>query len=79
MAIPSLFGAVDAEAVVPSDTDNLSRQCRAIWVGVAGNIAVVFENGNAVTFSNVPVGVLDVQAIRINATNTTATNMVAMF
>lgn len=79
MANIATFGAVSAEAVTPSDTVNLSRTCRAIWVGVAGNVAVVFDDDVAVTFTGVAIGVLEVQAKRINSTNTTATTMVAMF
>ena len=79
MAVTSTFGAVSADAVTPSDTVNLRDLCRAIYVGVSGNVAVVFPDDTVVTFTAVPVGILEVQAKRINSTNTTATDMVALF
>ncbi|HXU01265.1 MAG TPA: hypothetical protein VN903_09750 [Polyangia bacterium] len=66
--------------VTPSDTVDLERMTDAIYVGVTGDIAVVGQNGVPVTFKAVPVGQrLDVQARRVNAAGTTATNLVALF
>lgn len=68
-----------AETVTPHDSNNLSVPCRSIYVGVTGNItAVMADTGVAQLFSNVPVGILPIRATRINATGTTATNMVAL-
>jgi hypothetical protein len=52
--------------------------CRALYVGVAGNVTGVV-NGTAVLFKNVPVGVLPVRFTQINTSGTTATDMVALF
>lgn len=66
-------------AITPSDTVNLAKRCRSVYVGGAGNIAAVDDAGTAVTFSAVPVGtVLPIEAKRINATGTTATLLVAL-
>jgi len=73
--------ATIAETVTKHDTNNFTRGlCRGIYVGTGGNVAVVFENGTAVTFVGVPSGfVLPVMAKRVNSTNTTAADMVALF
>jgi hypothetical protein len=65
--------------VVPSDTVDMERLCDAIYVGVTGDIAVVQQNNIAVVFKGVPAGQrLEVQAKRVNAAGTTATNLVAL-
>ena len=51
-----------------------------VYVGVAGNVRVLTAQGDDVTFTGVLGGtVIPVQAIRVYATNTTATNMVAIY
>lgn len=77
-----LASAAEAEAAVISDApaDNFSRETNALWVGNTGNIAVVFAGGGAVTFVGVQAGtILPVRAIRVNATNTTVTDVVGLF
>lgn len=68
-------------AITPSnDSANDFNACSAIYVGGAGDVAVVFPGGTAVTFVGVPAGtVLPVRAVRVNSTNTTATSMVALY
>lgn len=72
--------AVNAEAVTPSDTVNFALgTARALYVGTTGNIALQLLSGQTVIFSNVPAGVLlPMICTRVNATNTNASNMVAM-
>ena len=83
MPMPSeMFNACEnAETVTPSDTVNLSQPCRKIYVGVGGDIALVMAgNAAVVTLVGVVTGtMLEVAAIRVNATNTDATTMVAFF
>lgn len=68
-----------AAAITPSDTVNLASPTRGVYVGVAGNIAAVI-NGTAITFSNVPAGmILPIVATRINLTGTSASSLVALF
>lgn len=71
----------DAVAVTPSDTVNLTVPSRALYVGGAGNIvAVMQDSGTAVTFTGVLAGtVLPIRVLRVNATSTTATSLVALF
>lgn len=68
-------------AVTPSDTVNFSELPVGIYVGAFGDVvAVTRVDGVAVTFKNVPAGtILPVRPLRINSTNTTATNLVALF
>lgn len=67
-------------AVTPSDSTNLTQVTRAIYVGTGGNLVAVTEGGQAITFANVAAGsILPIRAKRINATNTTASNIVALY
>lgn len=69
-------------AITKSDTVNFvgpQKLCGAIWVGGAGDVVVVQENDNTATFT-CPAGiVLDVRAKRVNSTNTTATDLDALY
>lgn len=68
-------------AVTPSDTTVFSPATRALYVGGAGNVAVVGEQDSesgAVTFVGVPAGTwLGVSVQQVLATGTTATDIVA--
>lgn len=68
-----------AFAITPSDETNFSRTTRGIYVGTTGNVVVVFDDASTVTFTSVPAGmILPVRAIRVNATSTTASNLVGL-
>ncbi len=75
----------DFAAVTPHDSNNIQfnsvdRVTDAIFVGTAGAVAIVDQRGNAITLGNVPAGTLLRVAIRrVNATNTTASNIVAFW
>ena len=63
-----------------SDTADLTNGiCRALYIGVTGNVKVTMPDGTAVTFTGAPVGVLPVKARRVWSTGTTATNIVALY
>jgi hypothetical protein len=72
-----------SETVAPSDTTDLTKVTSAIYVGGAGDLSLILANdsdGGATTFKAVPAGTtLYVQCRRIMDTNTTATNLVAMW
>lgn len=69
-----------AAAVVPHDTNELTSYTRALYIGGAGNLVAVFPDGSAVTFTGVPAGsILPIRVKRVNSTNTTATNIVALY
>lgn len=68
-----------AAAVTPHDSTNLTTAARSLFVGGAGNV-VAIVNGQAITFTGVPAGsILPIVATRVNATNTTATAIVALW
>jgi len=76
-----IMPAGHAEAVTPGDTSgsNFTREAEGLYVGGAGDVALVLPSGTAITFVGVPAGtVLPVRCIRVNSTNTTATSMVAL-
>lgn len=50
----------------------------AIYVGGAGVVAVVLQDGSVLNVTAVAGGTLPIQAIRVNSTNTTATVMTAL-
>jgi hypothetical protein len=67
-------------ALTPSDTVDLAELTDAIWIGGAGNVVAVQQNNQAVTLTGLPAGAwVPVKARRVNATNTTATALVALY
>ena len=71
--------ATSYAALTPSDTTDEGTQFRGLYIGVSGDVVVVGPNDSAVTFANVPVGVLPVVGKRVNATGTTASSIVALY
>lgn len=67
-----------AAAVTPSDSGTIFAN--ALYIGGTGNISVVTEGGDTVTFNSVPGGTTIVLRVtQVRATNTTATNIVRMW
>jgi hypothetical protein len=77
---PSLSGpAAHAFAVTPNDSTDLSETTRALYVGTAGSVAAVMASGASVSFGTVASGtVLPVRVVRVLATGTTATAILAL-
>lgn len=72
-----------AIAITPSDSD-LMPETRGVYVGVGGDVVALMKGAagtyTAVTFKNAPSGaILPIRCTRINSTNTTATNMLALY
>lgn len=77
-----------AAVVTPSDTANIpnisdpaipNNGC-VIFVGVGGDLRVSTTGGDDVVFKNVPTGsFVPVQVVKVFATNTTATDIVALW
>lgn len=67
-------------AVTKSDSIDLPEPCRALYIGVTGDVSVLGVNASApVVFKAVPAGaILPVNAIRVYNTATTATDIVAI-
>ncbi len=72
--------ALEAEAITPHASTGFSTTARGIYVGVSGDIVVVTPSNAALTFKNAVAGtIIPVRCIRVNATSTTATNLIALF
>lgn len=72
--------ASNAFSVTPADGSNLTHAARALFVGGAGNIKVDTLGGDTVTFTGVLAGsILPVRILKVYSTDTTATNIVAVY
>jgi len=74
------LGVADSLAVVtPSDSTQVS--CRALWIGTGGNVAIkTSASASAVTITSVADGtLLPIAAYIVMSTNTTASNIVALY
>jgi hypothetical protein len=71
--------ATGAYVIAPHNTNKLTRPVRGIYVGTGGNLRVLTRDGDDVTFTGVPGGViLPVVAMQVFVTGTTATGLVGM-
>lgn len=68
-------------AITPSDTDIVSPNSRALYVGSAGNVAVLLpDTATPVIFVGVAAGqILPVRATKVMSTGTTAGSILALF
>ncbi len=66
--------------ITPDDNADLAHATKAIYIGTAGDLAVIPLRGSeAVVFRNLPAGgLLDVRAKAVHATGTTASDLVAL-
>ncbi len=72
--------AVRGVALTKSDSDELAEVSRGIWVGVAGDIAVKFKGSTTAVVFTVPAGsILPFRIRQLMSTNTTATQVVALY
>lgn len=78
MALLSTLPAQGAYAVTPSDSAALAKTVRGLYVGVTGNVAVTGLDGLNCTFTNVPVGILQVACSYVLSTGTTASGIVGL-
>lgn len=66
----STYSANAATKPLPAD---------AIYVGAAGIVVAVFEDGSTAQFTAIAGQILPLKCIRVNSTTTTATLMVALY
>lgn len=72
--------AVNAIAVTPSDTVGLGKPTSGLYIGVTGDVKVLFANDTVpVVLKSCPVGKIDIRVVQVFAGSTTATNIVALF
>ena len=67
-------------AIVPNDATNLPQATKAIYVGTGGTVTLVPVRGaSPVSFINVQDGsILDVRAMAVHATGTSASNLIGL-
>jgi len=70
--------------VTPSDSTNITgsnaNTPATLFVGVGGNIEVITLGGSTLLLKNIPSGsFMPIQVTRVRSTNTTATDIVAIF
>jgi hypothetical protein len=75
-----------AVVVTPNNTALLSPGAQypdagsaILYIGTSGNLSVVTEGGQTVLFRNVPVGFFPVSVKIVRSTDTTATNILALW
>ena len=69
-----------AATITKSDTVNIPEGLTdAVYVGGAGDIAAVFQDGEVVVITCIAGGLLPLKVLRINSTDTTATKMTALY
>jgi hypothetical protein len=75
------FPATNLVAITKSDSTTYSPVLRGVYVGGAGDVAIIAaEDSAAVTFTGVPAGtILPVFALKVMSTGTTATNLVGLY
>lgn len=70
----------NAMAIIPSNTDDfVGALSDGIYVGAAGEVVAVFQNGNTGTFTAAAGQILPLKVKRINSTGTTAQLLMALF
>lgn len=68
------------ESVTPNDSAELTNVTRQLYVGTGGDIVVVTKDDTQLTFTNVQGGsLLDIRVKQVRATNTTASNILALW
>lgn len=83
MANPNDTGAASMGRPVTKSDATVLPVTRALYIGGAGDVAVKFEDdpsGTAVTLSGAAAGsIIPVRVVKVMSTNTTATNIVALY
>lgn len=69
--------AADGFDITPNDSVDLADEAGAIYVGGAGDIALITSRGTTLTFTALNAGtILPFKVSRVLATGTTATNLI---
>lgn len=72
--------AMGASAITPSDSVDLVKSARGVYVGATGDLKVTLFGGSAATFVGLAAGMIHpIACTRIWATGTTATSIVALY
>jgi hypothetical protein len=73
------YSATNIAAVTPSDTAKIEPHAVSLYIGGAGDVVVTAVDGGKATFTVAAGTVLPVQATMVDATGTTATNIIALY
>lgn len=72
--------ATNAIEITPNDLTPLDLVTRALYVGQTGDVSVEMQSGQIVDFQNVQGGsILAIRTLKVRATGTTATGIIAMW
>lgn len=72
--------AVNGFSITPSDVTAFSVDPRALYIGGAGDVAVVMRGGPTLTFSGCAAGsILPIRVTKVLSTGTTATLIIGLF
>lgn len=77
--------AETAISVTPSDTVNITNPMgetftKGLYIGTSGDISVVMADGGTITFTSISAGTIHpISVVRVNATGTTASGIVAVY
>jgi hypothetical protein len=67
-------------AITKSDVTVFSQPTRAVWVGSAGDLSVVYWDGSSDILHAVPAGtLLPIRVTQVKSTNTTASNISGLY
>lgn len=65
--------------VTPNDSTDLTKACRALYIGESGDLKVTSVSDNTVTFKNVVQGsMLPIRVKRVFSTDTTANSIIGL-
>ena len=74
-----------AATISKSDSANITAvgaacPVQAVYVGGMGDLVAVFPDGSTATFKSIPAGtILPITIIRVNDSNTSASDMLALY
>lgn len=72
--------AINGAAITPHADNDLAITTRAIYVGGAGNLAVIMAGGTTLTFVGLAAGtLLPIRAKRVLVSGTTATSLIGLY
>ena len=77
MASDRTYSALKWKPITPSDTANVEPTPSAVFVGGAGTVVAIGEDGVSATFTAAAGSVLPIQPIRITAAST-ATGLIGL-
>lgn len=66
-------------SITPNDSTDLTVTPRAIYVGGAGTLTMLDQNGGSVQYTVLAGQVLPFRATRVTATGTTATGLIGWY